>query len=89
MISEKIAVRNRIIHLFESTSESLSVYEISLHLGDTSEFINLSLAGLLREGRIRIETNEGRNVFSKASDDLSDDPSLEQGLSVNWTMAPA
>mgnify|MGYP001566914058 FL=1 len=79
MISEKIDVRNRIINLLESTSESLSVYEISFYLEDTSGFINLSLAGLLREGKIRIETNEGRNIFSK----VPDGPSLEQELSEN------
>lgn len=79
MISERIDVRNRIIYLLESTSESLSVYEISLHLGDTSGFINLSLAGLLREGKIRIETNEGRNIFSK----MPGGSSLQQELSEN------
>ena len=77
MISEKIDVRNRIINLLESTSESLSVYEISFYLEDTSGFINLSLAGLLREGKIRIETNEGRNIFSK----VPNRSSLEQELS--------
>ena len=77
MISERIDVRNRIVHLLEATSESLSVYEISFHLGDTSGSINLSLAGLLREGKIRIETNEGRNIFSK----VPDGSSLEQELS--------
>jgi predicted transcriptional regulator len=85
MMSEKTDVRNRIIYLLESASDSLSVYEIGLYLGDTSGIINLSLASLLREGKISIETKEGRNFFSKASDD----PSLEQGSSVNWAMAPA
>lgn len=79
MISERIDVRNRIVHLLESTSASLSVCEISFHLGDTSGFINLSLAGLLREGKVRIETNEGRNIFSK----VPDGSSLEQELSEN------
>lgn len=82
MISERTDVRNRIIHLLESTSASLSVYEIGLHLGDTSGFINLSLAGLLREGKIRIETNEGRNIFSKVPDGSSLDQELSEDLMI-------
>ncbi len=85
MIAEKKDVRNRIIYLLESTSDSLSVHEIALYLGDASAMINLGLAGLLREGKISIETKEGRNFFSK----IPDDPSLEQGSSVNWVLAPA
>lgn len=82
MIAERIDVRNRIIHLLESTSESLSAYEINLHLGDASGFINLSLAGLLREGKIRIETNEGRNLFLKVPDGSSLDQELSENLMI-------
>lgn len=63
-----IRLKQKIYHLLDYGKKSLSVAEISGYVREPNWIVNLSLAELLREGRITIQTQGQQNVVCKATE---------------------
>ena len=63
---KEIEISIKISLLLNASARPLNVSEIALFLGDSYAYINLSLARLLREGTVKIESIKGSNYFSRS-----------------------
>jgi len=75
-LTERMSIRRKIIILLKASRRPLSLSEIVIYLGDSFILINLSLAELLREGEVEIESKESGNFFSRVSEDYPYSPEL-------------
>jgi len=65
MLSKIIETKFRILTLLDLVSHPICITKIPDYLGEPMYLINFSLAQLLKEGLIKVETKEGKNFILK------------------------